>query len=175
MGEATAGANGQAKAASVSAPAADDALRERIRQAIADAGGWLPFDRFMTLALYEPGLGYYARGDRQFGLMPDSGSDFVTAPELSPLFGRALAAQVAQALKRAVPTPFTNSARIGCARSSTAGCARALDGRAFVQRYAIVELRCAARAPARASRTLRRAGAVAVGAARHDAGCRRRQ
>ena len=65
-----------------------------IREAIADAGGWLPFDRFMALALYAPGLGYYARGSRQFGRMPASGSDFVTAPELSPLFGRALARQV---------------------------------------------------------------------------------
>ncbi len=69
-----------------------------LRQAIADNGGWLPFDRYMALALYQPGLGYYARGSRQFGSLPASGSDFVTAPELSPLFGRALAAQVAQAL-----------------------------------------------------------------------------
>ncbi len=58
----------------------------------------MPFDRFMALALYAPGMGYYARGDRQFGVLPSSGSDFVTAPELSPLFGRALARQVAQAL-----------------------------------------------------------------------------
>jgi SAM-dependent MidA family methyltransferase len=69
-----------------------------IRQAIAAAGGWLPFDRFMALALYAPGRGYYARGDRQFGAMPQSGSDFVTAPELTPRFGRTLARQVAQAL-----------------------------------------------------------------------------
>jgi len=74
------------------------ALAAVIRQAIADAGGWLPFDRFMALALYQPGLGYYANSGRKFGAMPGSGSDFVTAPELSPLFGRALAAQVAQAL-----------------------------------------------------------------------------
>ncbi len=74
------------------------ALARRIGAAIAAAGGWLPFDRFMSLALYEPGLGYYARDNRQFGRLPSSGSDFVTAPELSPLFGRALAAQLAQAL-----------------------------------------------------------------------------
>jgi SAM-dependent MidA family methyltransferase len=73
-------------------------LGARVRESIATAGGWLPFDRFMALALYEPGLGYYARSARQFGLLPASGSDFVTAPELSPLFGRALANQVAQAL-----------------------------------------------------------------------------
>lgn len=69
-----------------------------IARAITDAGGWLPFDRFMSTALYAPGLGYYARDDRQFGLMPASGSDFVTAPEMSPIFGRTLATQVAQAL-----------------------------------------------------------------------------
>jgi SAM-dependent MidA family methyltransferase len=68
------------------------------RRAIAAEGGWLPFDRFMALALYQPGLGYYASGSRQFGAMPASGSDFITAPELSPLFGRAVAAQVGQAL-----------------------------------------------------------------------------
>ncbi|MDP2007528.1 MAG: SAM-dependent methyltransferase [Rubrivivax sp.] len=74
------------------------AIALRIARAIAEAGGWLPFDRFMALALYEPGLGYYARDSRQFGALPSSGSDFVTAPELTPLFGRTLARQVAQAL-----------------------------------------------------------------------------
>jgi SAM-dependent MidA family methyltransferase len=69
-----------------------------LHEAIAAAGGWLPFDRFMNLALYEPGLGYYARGAALFGALPDSGSDFVTAPELSPLFGAALARQVQQVL-----------------------------------------------------------------------------
>lgn len=68
---------------------------------IAQAGGWIGFDRFMALALYTPWLGYYARGDTQFGHMPSAagGGDFVTAPELSPLFGRALAVQIRQALK----------------------------------------------------------------------------
>lgn len=84
--------------ASVSAPPSQR-LGALIRQAIERQGGWLPFDRFMALALYAPGLGYYARGSRQFGLLPSSGSDFVTAPELSPLFGQALARQVAQALE----------------------------------------------------------------------------
>ena len=78
------------------------ALCQRVQQAIAQAGGWLPFDRFMALALYEPGLGYYANASPKFGHMPDGvdgqGSDFVTAPELTPLFGQTLAAQVAQAL-----------------------------------------------------------------------------
>ena len=74
-------------------------LTDRIHAEIAAAGGWLPFDRFMSLALYEPGLGYYSGGRRKFGQMPSEGSDFVTAPEMSPLFGRALARQLAQALK----------------------------------------------------------------------------
>lgn len=62
------------------------------------AGGWLPFDRFMALALYSPGLGYYANASAKFGQMPSSGSDFVTAPELSPLFGQSLAVAVEDAL-----------------------------------------------------------------------------
>jgi len=74
-------------------------LTEVIRLAIAEAGGWLPFDRFMALALYTPGLGYYANTTPKFGAMPSSGSDFVTAPELSPLFGRAIALQLRQALQ----------------------------------------------------------------------------
>jgi len=76
----------------------DDALREVIGR----HGGWIGFDRFMQEALYAPGWGYYARGDGQFGPRPsgaaDGGGDFVTAPEMSPFFGRALAVQLAQAL-----------------------------------------------------------------------------
>ena len=75
------------------------ALQRLITQACLQAGGWLPFDRFMALALYQPGLGYYANAGRKFGAMPASGSDFVTAPELTPAFGRTLARQVAQALQ----------------------------------------------------------------------------
>ena len=71
----------------------------RVHKAILLANGWLPFDQFMAMALYEPGLGYYANQQPKFGSMPQSGSDFVTAPELSPLFGAAVAQQVAQALK----------------------------------------------------------------------------
>lgn len=71
----------------------------RVHKAILAAQGWLPFDQFMALALYEPGLGYYANQQPKFGAMPQSGSDFVTAPELSPLFGAALAQQVAEALQ----------------------------------------------------------------------------
>nr|WP_048439667.1 SAM-dependent methyltransferase [Caenimonas sp. SL110] len=75
------------------------ALGALVETAIGRAGGWLPFDRFMALALYAPGLGYYANDSRKFGAMPASGSDFVTAPEMSPLFGQALAAQVLDAMQ----------------------------------------------------------------------------
>lgn len=74
-------------------------LRARIADAIAQAGAWLGFDAFMHLALYTPGLGYYANDLRKLGLMPGSGSDFVTAPELSPLFGQTLAQPISQALQ----------------------------------------------------------------------------
>ncbi|MDH3899492.1 MAG: SAM-dependent methyltransferase [Gammaproteobacteria bacterium] len=62
-------------------------LAEHLRMEIAAAGGALPFSVYMEHCLYAPGLGYYSAGSRKFG----SGGDFVTAPELSPLFGRCLA------------------------------------------------------------------------------------
>ena len=74
-------------------------LLAHLRREIAAQGGWIGFDCFMAAALYTPGLGYYANDTRKFGALPGSGSDFVTAPELSPLFGQALAEQVAQALQ----------------------------------------------------------------------------
>jgi len=62
-----------------------------LRNAIARAGGFIPFARYMELALYAPGLGYYAAGATKLG----AAGDFVTAPELTPLFGAALSAQIA--------------------------------------------------------------------------------
>ncbi|KMQ80738.1 hypothetical protein BPMI_02632 [Candidatus Burkholderia pumila] len=80
--------------------AQSEALIDLIRERIALAGGWLPFDRYMELALYAPGLGYYSGGAMKFGRHAEDGSDFVTAPELSPLFAKTLARPVAQALER---------------------------------------------------------------------------
>jgi SAM-dependent MidA family methyltransferase len=74
------------------------ALGRLVGAAIDAAGGWIPFSRFMAMVLYAPGLGYYASGRPILGRGPESGSDFITAPELSPLFARALARQVRQAL-----------------------------------------------------------------------------
>ncbi len=77
----------------VAAAAHGERLLQRIREEIA-AAGRIPFSRFMELALYAPGLGYYSAGRRQFG----AGGDFLTAPELSPLFSHCLARQCAQVL-----------------------------------------------------------------------------
>ena len=89
----------QAAAASPAVPGPqDDALGRRLREKIEQAGGWMAFDAFMAEALYAPGLGYYSGGRPIFGLDPRGGSDFVTAPELSPFFGRTVAAQVLQGL-----------------------------------------------------------------------------
>jgi len=95
--------NWSVKTESVNEPTSlTSALRERVHGAIRASGGWLPFDRYMAMALYEPGLGYYANALPKFGHLPAGvagrGSDFVTAPELSPLFGQTVARQVAQAL-----------------------------------------------------------------------------
>ncbi len=66
-----------------------------IRAELARSGGRMPFDRFMELALYAPGLGYYVAGARKFG----EAGDFITAPEISPLFARCLARQCRQLLE----------------------------------------------------------------------------
>ncbi len=87
------------EAVTTTADSLTTALTSRIVQAISAAGGWIGFDDFMARALYTPGLGYYASDLRKLGLMPASGSDFVTAPELTPLFGHTLASQVGEALR----------------------------------------------------------------------------
>ena len=111
-------------------------LQAEIAKAIKAAGGWLGFDAFMALALYTPGLGYYASDLAKFGLMPASGSDFVTAPELSPHFGRTLARQAAEALTR------SGTAEIWEFGAGSGALARqlldALEPR--VERYTIVDL-----------------------------------
>jgi SAM-dependent MidA family methyltransferase len=72
------------------------AVRERILAELAAAGGWLSFERYMELALYAPGLGYYSAGSTKLG----AAGDFVTAPEVSELFGRCLARSCAEVLTR---------------------------------------------------------------------------
>ncbi|MDP1924844.1 MAG: SAM-dependent methyltransferase [Thiobacillus sp.] len=65
-----------------------------LQSLIQQAGGWISFAQFMEAALYAPGLGYYAAGAMKFG----AAGDFVTAPELTPLFGRTLAHAIAPVL-----------------------------------------------------------------------------
>ncbi len=105
-----------------------------IRAAIAAAGGWIPFARYMELALYAPGLGYYAAGATKLG----AAGDFVTAPEITPLFAKALATQVASILgateRREIVELGGGSGRLA------ADLLCALDARgALPSRYAIVE------------------------------------
>ena len=122
-------------------PSVTSALQSLLAQQIARAGGWLPFDRFMATVLYAPGLGYYANDSRKFGAMPSQGSDFVTAPEMSPLFGRTLALAVGEALER---TGTDEVWEFGAGTGALAAqLLPVLGGR--VRRYVIVDLSAALR------------------------------
>jgi SAM-dependent MidA family methyltransferase len=81
-------------AASHAAAAHVERLRSHVQGALAAAGGWLSFERYMDLVLYAPGLGYYSAGAQKIGV----GGDFTTAPEISPLFGACVARQCAEIL-----------------------------------------------------------------------------
>jgi SAM-dependent MidA family methyltransferase len=74
-------------------------LTQLIQSEIASSGGWITFSRYMELALYAPGLGYYTAGAHKFG----EAGDFITAPELSSLFGRTMAHQVQQIIAQSAP------------------------------------------------------------------------
>jgi len=65
-------------------------LGSKIATEIASQGGWIAFSRYMEMALYEPGMGYYSAGAHKLG----AGGDFTTAPELSPLFGAAIVSTI---------------------------------------------------------------------------------
>jgi len=69
-------------------------LMQCINAACESAGGWIRFSEFMNIALYEPALGYYSGGLQKFG----EKGDFITAPEVSPLFAQCLANQVSEVL-----------------------------------------------------------------------------
>ncbi len=80
--------------ASPQAQGVSQQLAQLIQQKIKNAAGWISFAEFMQMALYTPGLGYYAGGAQKFGME----GDFVTAPEISPLFAQTVALQAAQVL-----------------------------------------------------------------------------
>jgi len=110
-------------------------LQARIRA----AGGWLPFDRWMDEALYAPGLGYYAAGSAKLaegGRRPSG--DFVTAPELTPLFAQTLARQVAEVLEACGGLEVLE---FGAGTGAlAAGLLAALDELGVPARYRIVEV-----------------------------------
>jgi SAM-dependent MidA family methyltransferase len=109
-------------------------LAALIADEIEQAGGWIPFARYMELALYAPGLGYYSGGARKFG----AAGDFVTAPELSPLFAEALAAQLEPVLAASAPRLLEAGAGSG---ALALGLLRELERRGTLpERYEILEL-----------------------------------
>ena len=111
-----------------------EALKRRIAGEIAAAGGWIGFDRFMELALYAPGMGYYSGGAHKFG----AAGDFVTAPEITPLFSQALAAQAVQIMALSAPQIIEVGAGSG---RLAADLLLELEQRgALPERYAILDL-----------------------------------
>ena len=84
-------------------------LVARLRSLIEAQGGWISFATYMAEALYTPGLGYYSGGAHKFG----PGGDFITAPELTPLFGQALASQVQQIMDLSAPQVIEAGAGTG--------------------------------------------------------------
>jgi hypothetical protein len=89
---------------SPAAQAHSDATAAHLRKTISANGGWLPFDHWMAEALYAPGLGYYAAGNVKLADADDGAKtpagDFVTAPQLTPLFARTIARQAAEVLRQ---------------------------------------------------------------------------
>jgi SAM-dependent MidA family methyltransferase len=111
-----------------------DQLTAFIRQEIAGAGGWISFARFMEATLYAPVLGYYSGGAQKFG----AAGDFVTAPELTPLFGQALANQVGQVM--AVSAAYILEAGAGSGRLAADLLAELERFGCLPERYFILEL-----------------------------------
>jgi SAM-dependent MidA family methyltransferase len=105
------------------------------RAELAAAGGWIPLADYLQHVLYAPGLGYYAAGARKFG----AAGDFVTAPEMTPLFGAALAVQVDAVLAATAGREIVEfGAGTGRLAADLLGALAARD--ALPSRYAIVEV-----------------------------------
>lgn len=109
-------------------------LVDRLRSLIDSQGGWISFATYMAEALYTPGLGYYSGGAHKFG----PSGDFITAPELTPLFGQALASQVQQIMDLSAPQVIEAGAGTGLL---AADLLLELERRgALPERYAILEV-----------------------------------
>jgi SAM-dependent MidA family methyltransferase len=128
-------------APSPEAAAHSERVRRHIAGQIEGAGGWIGFDRYMELALYAPRLGYYTAGAHKIGDAA-SGGDFVTAPELSPLFGRSLAAQFVQVFGQLGPATPARVLEFGAGSGRLArDVIEALAARGVrLAEYAIVEV-----------------------------------
>ncbi|MGS1008535.1 class I SAM-dependent methyltransferase [Achromobacter anxifer] len=120
-----------------------DAAAAHLRATVAAHGGWLSFDHWMAQALYAPGLGYYAAGNVKLaeadGDVRAPAGDFVTAPQLTPLFARTLARQAAQVLRQ---TQTDAVLEFGAGTGALAeGVLRELDAMGLDQtRYLILEV-----------------------------------
>jgi SAM-dependent MidA family methyltransferase len=124
-------------------------LVDLIGREIETEGGWISFARFMELALYAPGLGYYSGGATKIGARVDDGSDFTTAPERTPLFAQALARPVAQLLRDGASSILEFGAGSGALARDLL---RALEtAAALPDRYDIVEVSGELRARQRAT------------------------
>ena len=110
-------------------------LREVIQEQVIAAGGHLPFWKFMELALYAPGLGYYSAGAHKFG----PGGDFTTAPELSPLFSACVADALTPALQQLGPEALFVEVGGGSGAFAETCLAKLLANDALPSRYAILE------------------------------------
>jgi SAM-dependent MidA family methyltransferase len=106
-----------------------------IRAQIADNGGAIPFSRFMELALYAPGLGYYSAGASKFG---ESG-DFVTAPELGPIFAACVADSVAPVFQQLGPQARFFELGGGTGAFAEVALKRLMELDALPDRYCILE------------------------------------
>ncbi|MFC5571312.1 class I SAM-dependent methyltransferase [Lysobacter yangpyeongensis] len=110
-------------------------LSALIRQEIAANDGAIPFSRFMELALYAPGLGYYSAGARKFG----EGGDFVTAPELGPIFAACIAESVASVLQQLGASALFFELGGGSGAFAEVALKRLLELDALPDRYLILE------------------------------------
>jgi SAM-dependent MidA family methyltransferase len=110
------------------------AVSRFIAERIEAAGGWLPFDEFMALALYAPGLGYYSAGGVKIG----RGGDFTTAPEVSDLFSQCVARQVSEVLERTGGSVLELGAGTGRMAASVLTTLASLDS--LPEQYAILEV-----------------------------------
>ncbi|MET0808897.1 MAG: SAM-dependent methyltransferase [Pseudoxanthomonas sp.] len=112
-----------------------DVLAAMIGDEIAASGGTLPFSRFMERCLYAPGLGYYSAGSTKFG----AAGDFVTAPELGPLFAGCMAEAVAPVLRQLGPEAEFVEIGGGSGAFAEVMLKRLLAMDALPARYAILE------------------------------------